>query len=368
MTSKVGDLVWAHVHGYPWWPGQVMDPERTTAKARKQATPGRVLISFFGDNSWGWYTEDALIPFAQHYEEKRSQQGLQGKGFKRDALMFAKAVAEAKEVDDRRSGRTPTTDHKPVDFLNADLSDADDSADEADEDINVSLGKGVKDLRPAEIQEAHARQCTASQAMQWLQRLATNLSAVQLDSEHAEAARRLTFAATVAMATPRKKPGRKSATKLAPHDKDQGRAEKAKGKSEREKVKPGRKPGRPKVKADPDEQRTEAKERKKRKLSTTPARNPKPKRLHESHVESNEVSPLDDAADEESLANDGAIEDVEVDGVAQMAVMEGGADSAEWAADSAPPPEHLQQLEQQQQRTAAARQPHQRPSWRASRR
>ncbi|KAK9785877.1 hypothetical protein WJX73_006747, partial [Symbiochloris irregularis] len=103
--------------------------------------------------------------------------------------------------------------------------------------------------------------------------------------------------------------------------------------------------------------RTEAKERKKRKLSTTPARNPKPKRLHESHVESNEVSPLDDAADEESLANDGAIEDVEVDGVAQMAVMEGGADSAEWAADSAPPPEHLQQLEQQQQRTAAARQP-----------
>ena len=58
---------------------QVMDPDKATAKARKQAAPGKVLLSFFGDNSWGWFTQDALLPFAQHYEDKHKQQGVQSK-------------------------------------------------------------------------------------------------------------------------------------------------------------------------------------------------------------------------------------------------------------------------------------------------
>lgn len=117
MGTRTGDLVWAHVHGYPWWPGQVipqatykapddleayaklvcvaqgfkpcwlpahpptmcwhpvqvMDPSNATDKARKKQEAGKVLISFFGDNSFGWFAQIELLPFSAAYAEKKQQ-------------------------------------------------------------------------------------------------------------------------------------------------------------------------------------------------------------------------------------------------------------------------------------------------------
>ena len=52
---------------------QVMDPAKATDKARKREQPGKLLISFFGDNSFGWFTQDSLVPFMSHYADKKAQ-------------------------------------------------------------------------------------------------------------------------------------------------------------------------------------------------------------------------------------------------------------------------------------------------------
>ena len=54
------------------WPGQVMDTARahpTQLKARRSG----LLVAFFGDNSWGWFTPDLLVGFSEHAEEKCKQ-------------------------------------------------------------------------------------------------------------------------------------------------------------------------------------------------------------------------------------------------------------------------------------------------------
>ena len=52
---------------------QVMDLKQAPARALKKGLPGRQLVSFFGDNSWGWFTRDTLEPFAAGYDTHRRQ-------------------------------------------------------------------------------------------------------------------------------------------------------------------------------------------------------------------------------------------------------------------------------------------------------
>ena len=117
-VSKVGDLVWVRVQGHPWWPGQVthfavcvsllalctsgnaglqsygsgcihsshsecplcafvqvMDPKKTTnEKVMKDRKPDHTLISFFGDDSYGWFPKGRdIIPFEKNYAAKSKQ-------------------------------------------------------------------------------------------------------------------------------------------------------------------------------------------------------------------------------------------------------------------------------------------------------
>ncbi len=53
-----GDLVWAKVHGFPWWPGQMM-PEALADERHLKARRRGNLVSFFGDNSFGRHGSDA---------------------------------------------------------------------------------------------------------------------------------------------------------------------------------------------------------------------------------------------------------------------------------------------------------------------
>ena len=71
MAFTRGDLVWARVHGHPRWPGQVFDPERASREAQRVRQPGKLCVAFFGDRSFGWFTEAELQPFAAHYEALR---------------------------------------------------------------------------------------------------------------------------------------------------------------------------------------------------------------------------------------------------------------------------------------------------------
>ena len=53
------------------WPGQVVDP--ATPLQRKTCTPGLLLISFFGDNTWDCCEPSQLVHFIEHLDWKVGQ-------------------------------------------------------------------------------------------------------------------------------------------------------------------------------------------------------------------------------------------------------------------------------------------------------
>lgn len=121
-----GDLVWVTVHGFPRWPGQIMDPKRAKPEVRKGQKEGKTLVSFFGDSSYGWFKPEALSAFEQNYKEGSKQSPAK----LRLRKPFQAAVEEGKEVWDRRSGVEPVTDHHPLDFLAESEDDETDGSEE----------------------------------------------------------------------------------------------------------------------------------------------------------------------------------------------------------------------------------------------
>ncbi|KAL0039615.1 hypothetical protein WJX77_003445 [Trebouxia sp. C0004] len=160
-VTKVGDLVWVRVQGHPWWPGQVMDPKKATNdKVKRDRKPDHTLISFFGDDSYGWFPKGRdIIPFHQNYDSKSRQAAS-----KRDKK-FNRACAEGMEVYTRRLGKEPGTKYRPHDFLHPGWSD--DSDEEAAEDR-------YDDLRPLPASAEKLQDCSAQQALLWLHTVACN--------------------------------------------------------------------------------------------------------------------------------------------------------------------------------------------------
>eukprot|EP00798_Chlamydomonas_sp_ICE-L_P000488 gene488-1894_t len=166
-----GDVVWGKVKGFPAWPGQIM-PQHLGSKSILGANKhgAEFLIAFLGDSSYGWFDAGDLVPFSEWYNEKKKQkckpsrakeykkaveegkehwdkreghmtanriqppilplynhpslpddpQGFKRAEFKKaveEGKEFKKAVEEGKELWDKREGRTPETNHDPVDFM-----------------------------------------------------------------------------------------------------------------------------------------------------------------------------------------------------------------------------------------------------------
>ncbi len=50
-----------------------MDPEQAREEVRRKQRDGSFLVCFFGDNEYGWYRPDSLVPLQEHYAEKLCQ-------------------------------------------------------------------------------------------------------------------------------------------------------------------------------------------------------------------------------------------------------------------------------------------------------
>lgn len=116
VHGTVGELVWAKAASHGYWPAQVLDVDNVLlsgSKIKDIGKEGELLVSFFGDNSYGWFHPRLLSQFDEFYSERKDlkQNTVKGKKF------FKRAVEEAKEILDARSGRPCTTTHDPVDFL-----------------------------------------------------------------------------------------------------------------------------------------------------------------------------------------------------------------------------------------------------------
>lgn len=73
-TYKFGDLVWARV-GSHYWPGHIYHPSLASKSARDRRIPGdsRLLVSFFGDDSYCWCLPNHLLPFEPHFQRMSQQ-------------------------------------------------------------------------------------------------------------------------------------------------------------------------------------------------------------------------------------------------------------------------------------------------------
>lgn len=138
-----------------------MDPKKATNdKVKRDRKPDHTLISFFGDDSYGWFPKGRdIIPFHQNYDSKSRQAAS-----KRDKK-FNRACAEGMEVHTRRLCKDPGTKYRPHDFLHPGWSD--DSDEEAAEDR-------YDDLRPLPASAEKLQDCSALQALLWLHTVACN--------------------------------------------------------------------------------------------------------------------------------------------------------------------------------------------------
>ncbi|KAL2244139.1 UNVERIFIED_CONTAM: hypothetical protein Sindi_0531900 [Sesamum indicum] len=103
-----GELIWGKIDPHPWWPGQIYDEALSTLSACLTKEKGRVLVAFFGDNTYGWLEPKNVIPFEPHFDDKSKQSG--------DHLFLA-AVEEALfEVKKRSALGLTCKCHNPSNF------------------------------------------------------------------------------------------------------------------------------------------------------------------------------------------------------------------------------------------------------------
>ncbi|KAL5782332.1 hypothetical protein ACOSP7_007361 [Xanthoceras sorbifolium] len=90
----VRDMVWGKVRSHPWCAGQIYNEAFALPCARNAMREGRVLVSFFGDTSCGWFDPIELIQFDINYIEKSKQT---------NDMAFISVVQEAEDEACRRA-------------------------------------------------------------------------------------------------------------------------------------------------------------------------------------------------------------------------------------------------------------------------
>jgi DNA (cytosine-5)-methyltransferase 3A len=52
-----------------------MDIKDASEKVKAIKKPDTTLVCFLGDNEFGWFPPENLVPFQEHYDEKKRQKG-----------------------------------------------------------------------------------------------------------------------------------------------------------------------------------------------------------------------------------------------------------------------------------------------------
>ncbi|KAI3882677.1 hypothetical protein MKX03_031537 [Papaver bracteatum] len=69
------DLVWGKVSSHPWWPGQIFEPQAASKLAKKHQKHDRkrLLVAYFGDQTFAWNVASSLKPFEANFSQMERQ-------------------------------------------------------------------------------------------------------------------------------------------------------------------------------------------------------------------------------------------------------------------------------------------------------
>ncbi|KAI3936240.1 hypothetical protein MKW92_037914 [Papaver armeniacum] len=72
---SASDLVWGKVSSHPWWPGQIFDPQAASKLGKKHQKHDRkrLLVAYFGDQTFAWNVASSLKPFAANFSQMERQ-------------------------------------------------------------------------------------------------------------------------------------------------------------------------------------------------------------------------------------------------------------------------------------------------------
>ncbi|KAM5581669.1 hypothetical protein ABKV19_010757 [Rosa sericea] len=65
----IGDFVWGKIKNHPWWPGQICDPSEASELAVKLRSKDKLLVAYFGDDTFAWCHPSQLKPFEENFVE-----------------------------------------------------------------------------------------------------------------------------------------------------------------------------------------------------------------------------------------------------------------------------------------------------------
>ncbi|CAL0314791.1 unnamed protein product [Lupinus luteus] len=83
---SVGDFVWGKIKNHPWWPGRIYDHSDASDFALKLKQKNRLLVAYFGDETFAWCHPSQLKPFEENFEDLVIQSS---------SRVFVNAVEEA---------------------------------------------------------------------------------------------------------------------------------------------------------------------------------------------------------------------------------------------------------------------------------
>jgi hypothetical protein len=66
---RKGEVVWAKVRGFPWWPGVIRNISQRIGKGENNEREMKIMVNFVGDNSHADLPLNKIEKFTSKFEE-----------------------------------------------------------------------------------------------------------------------------------------------------------------------------------------------------------------------------------------------------------------------------------------------------------